>query len=129
MRKLMTVAGSLAIGVVCVGGTAVASPVTPPPPPVGTAVALDGTTADGTTVAASRPLRDPVYAQCYDLLTPDGRGADWREFVNGTDRLALTSTESCTQVSSGRAGAVESLAAGERSGIRTIRSVRFSSMP
>lgn len=128
MRKLLTVAGSLVIGVVCVGGTALAAPATTPQP-VGTAVALDGTTADGTTVAASRPLRDPVYAQCYDLLTPDGRTADWREFVNGTDRLALTSTESCDQVSSGRVGAVESLAAGERSGVRTIRSVRFSTMP
>lgn len=128
MRTLLTVAGSLIIGAVCAGGTAVAAPVTTPQP-VGTAVALNGTTADGTTVPSSRPLHDPVYAQCYDLVTPDGRAADWQEFVNGTDRLALTSTGSCMQASASLDGAEKTLAAGERTTDRTIRSVRFSSMP
>ena len=128
MRKLLTVAGSLVIGAMCVAGTAAAAPATTPQP-VGTAVALNGTTADGSTVPSSRPLHDPVYAKCYDLVTPDGRTADWQEFVNGTDRLALTSSQSCTQVAAGRTGEQKTLAAGARSADRTIRSVRFSSMP
>ncbi|ANY07425.1 hypothetical protein AFB00_15255 [Pseudonocardia sp. HH130630-07] len=118
----------LLVAVVAAATTAVLVPAVgvaaPPPPASGKAVALNGVTDDGERFAASRVLQDPALGVCYDLTTPDGRQASWSEFVNGTNRVALVSTGSCVARIEDRTP----LAAGERA-TRTVRSVRFSSIP
>lgn len=101
----------------------------PPPPAKGVAVALKGTTADGTAVPVSQPIVDPALATCYDLLTPEGDAADWAEFVNRTDRVAAVSSRNCVQVHTGDLGAERTLQPGQRSTDMVYRSVRFTSIP